>query len=219
MPSPKLGLPSLDKVLFSKPSLVSLYGPAGSGKTNLSLIVSRNAALDGCRVLFINTEYQPYAARAAELGVPDTVFFTDIHDPYQLLELIVADTKILGYDLVIIDSISEPFRANWKEATMQMFAMCMAGLARITRENGAYVLCTFQVLEEHDLIRPIGFPILRFWSDAIASLRVKEGGLRELLVERPISTRYFFRIKSDDVEWIAGHVETNDSVLPTSNGC
>jgi DNA repair protein RadB len=115
---------SLDELLgggIESGSLTSLYGEAGSGKTNLCLQLTANMVLSGKKVIFIDTEGVSFERLKQIAGdefdkiTKGTLFFT----PYTLeeQEKNVEDAVHLAeakdeIGLIILDSATVHYRAT-----------------------------------------------------------------------------------------------------------
>lgn len=162
--------------------ITNLYGPAGSGKSNIclaSMLQAKN------RVLYIDSEGSFSLDRFRQLGGDEkklkNIIFIDVHtwkDQYEQmirLDKIIQKEKI---DIVIVDSIVSLYRLELDNSdkdkvsrtNMQLGAVYSI-LSRIARERNIPVLVTNQVYGIGEDIEPTSKAIARYWSKCLIELK------------------------------------------------
>lgn len=137
--------------------LTLLYGEAGTGKTNLCLVLARNVALAGRKVIYIDTEgvsdrrLEQICGGDAERA-SKMILFSQVHsfvDQEAMIEkairLAEGNTDI---GLIVVDSMTMYYRLQGKEEERnerRVLASQSARLLTITRKLGLPVVITSQV--------------------------------------------------------------------------
>lgn len=202
-----VGCPAIDELLgggFERGTVSQVYGPPGSGKSNLALSAAVSAAIDGERALYIDTEgvsadrfdqlvstrIEPDAAG----DVTDSVLFSAVHDFDEQVDavrdattvapdagLIVLDSATGFYRLEQADEPDEGARAALGKVTDQV-----AHLLGLARRHALAVVITNQVYTdpETDAIRPLGGHTLAHWSGVIVRLERHRGDRRTVVLEK-----------------------------------
>jgi len=212
----------LDNLLdggFENDVVTTIYGPAGSGKTNLCVLAAIRVAKQGGKVIFIDTEGGFSAERAKQICGNDTpkvlenIFFfhpTDFKEQQEVFEklkdMIDDDVK-----LIVVDTISmlyrlergtneEPFNANL-ELSKQI-----AYLTQIARKSNIPVLIANQVYADFDnpnCVKIVGGDILKYGSKCLIELQQGHNGIRKatLIKHRslPQSKEILFRIVNEGI--------------------
>ena len=193
----------LDKLLgggIEKRSITQIYGPPGSGKTNISLILAVNVAKSGKKVVYIDSEGGLSINRIKQLSGSD---FEEVaknilvlephsfHEQYENLKLVdsMISSKSKDVDLVILDSAVALYRVEDDRNKSNLLGQQMSLLSSISRLYDVAVIVTNQIYssfdENSDEIKPIGGTILQYWSKTILELsRDVETGDRIALLKR-----------------------------------
>jgi len=196
------GCKKLDILIFRKPSMWVLYGPAASGKTNLALYLLK---LNPIHALYISTEGSVYMERVMQIApLNATVNFINVLTlEEQFLNLVKALT--LAWDLIIVDSINAFFRAEIMEKKYSVIAFntMLASLRKIS-ERGTYVLLTAQVRAGEEEEEPSGLKYLRFWCNGLLKLERAKNSIRSIYLikdkeEIPVGS---FKIVREGIRWI-----------------
>lgn len=199
--------------------ITTLYGPAGSGKTNICILAAINVAKTGGKVLFMDTEGGFSAERAKQICGEETerilnnIFFlspTDFQEQQNMFEKLkeIIDNNI---KLIVVDTISmlyrlergsneEPFDVN-VELSKQI-----AYLTQITRKNKIPVLISNQVyahFENPNEVKIVGGDILKYGSKCLIELQSGHNGIRKatLIKHRslPQSKEVLFKIVNEGI--------------------
>jgi len=186
------GCGSLDKLLgggflFGDVSLV--YGEAETGKTCLAIQCAVNAARLGCKAIFVDSDGTFSPRRLSQIA------YHDLNEVSPLITLVkpsdfqeqalVIDrldeylTPTVG--LVVVDTVTSLYRAELgdeKEATFSLnreLGRQLACLAQVAKTRKVATLVTSQVhsvfMDGFVGVEPIATRVLRFWSDAVLSLK------------------------------------------------
>lgn len=162
-----------------KKLVTQFYGPPGSGKSNLCLQATINAAKMKLRVLFIDPEGSFNIKRIEQMQPSkECLKSTVLVEPATMREQADAINQAweINPDLVIVDSIvyhyrleldrDEPHKAN-KELSLQM-----AMLLDYARKNDAAVIVTNQVYTNQDngFVEPVGGDMMKYPSKIIVEL-------------------------------------------------
>jgi DNA repair protein RadB len=194
---------SLDELLgggIETGSLTSLYGEAGSGKTNFCLQLATNVVLSGKKVIFIDTEgvsferlrqiakdnfdkitkgilfFTPYSLDEQEKNVDDAVHLAEAKDE-------------IG--LIILDSATVHYRATFGEENesdgRKSLGRQMNQLLQISRKRDIPVLLTTQVYTDTktNSFEPIGGHALSHYAKSIIKLeKFGDNGLRRATIKK-----------------------------------
>lgn len=200
--------------------ITTIYGPAGSGKTNVCILSAINTAKNNGKVIFMDTEGGFSAERAKQICGSETekilenIFFlspTNFQEQQELFEKLkdIIDSNI---KLIVVDTISmlyrlergvneEPFDVN-VELSKQI-----AYLSQIARKLKIPVLMSNQVyadFENPNEIKIVGGDILKYGSKCLIELQSGHNGLRKatLIKHRslPQSKEILFRIVNKGIE-------------------
>jgi len=196
------GCAKLDELIFRKPSMWVIYGPAASGKTNLALFLLK---LNPVHTLYISTEGSIYIERVAQLAPLNAIveFINVLTLEEQLLNLVKA--LIRSWDLIIIDSINALFRTEIleKKYALTAFNTMLASLRKASRE-GTYVILTAQVRAGEEEEEPSGLKYLKFWCDGLLRLERSKGGNRSIYLIKNKEEIHLgtFKIVREGIRWI-----------------
>ncbi|MBI4895145.1 MAG: DNA repair and recombination protein RadB [Candidatus Aenigmarchaeota archaeon] len=162
--------------------ITNVYGPAGSGKSNIcltSLLQAKN------KTLYIDSEGSFSLDRFRQIGGDEkklkNIIFIDVHtwkDQYEQmirLDKIIQKDKI---DIVIVDSIVSLYRLELdntdkekvSRTNMQLGAVYSV-LSRIARERNIPILVTNQVYGSGEDIEPTSKTIARYWSKCLIEFK------------------------------------------------
>jgi DNA repair protein RadB len=194
---------SLDELLgggIESGSLTSLYGEAGSGKTNLCLQLAKNVVLSGKKVIFIDSEgvsferLKQIAGEDFDKVAKGILFFT----PYTLeeQEKNVEDAVHLAeakdeIGLIVVDSATVHYRATFGDESefdgRKSLGRQVNLLLQISRKRDIPVLVTTQVYTDTktNSFEPIGGHALAHYAKSIIKLeKFGDGGLRRATIKK-----------------------------------
>lgn len=149
----------ISEFLFQKGRLISLYGLAGTGKTNIALQV----LIEVGKGIFISTEGSAYEARLEKLKGLRNALFTNVNS---ILELTTSIIKSSTTDLIIIDSINSFYRLSRRKKDIEYPLILLKSFS----ENGGKVLLIWQMSWNNKVS---GEKFMRKFSDDV--LRISRG--------------------------------------------
>jgi len=203
----------LNKFLFGgyeKDIITTLYGPAGSGKTNLCMMAVVSQAKKGNKVIFMDTEGGFSIERFKQLAGEDyknylenvllfkPVSFDEQKKAFsQLLKelnkagLIVIDGMTMLYRLELGDAIQNKDDSKIREVNREL-AKQLRILSEISRTREIPIIITNQVYSEFQseeefmagkekTIRMVGGDLLKYWSKCLIELQNNKGKRKLIL--------------------------------------
>lgn len=127
--------------------LTDVYGPGGSGKSQLCFTLCANCASAGDKVLFIDTTGTFRPERISEIaGTKDVLDDITVVRALSTRDQIAALGKVNGADLVIVDSMTSLFSAEYLGPSRHLAVMShMHALALLAINSGCAVVGTNMV--------------------------------------------------------------------------
>jgi DNA repair protein RadB len=145
--------------------ITTLYGPAGSGKTNLCVLASVSQAKKGKKVIFIDTEGGFSIERAKQISGEDyenaiknilLLKPTNFEEQKKAFEILLKELKKESVGLIIVDGMTMLYRlelASFKEGndinkiqeTNKELAEMLRTLAEIARNKNIPIIITNQI--------------------------------------------------------------------------
>ena len=184
---------------YEKGVLTTLYGPGGSGKTNLCLLALIRMTGTGKKVIYIDTESSfsverlRQITRYADQVLARTVFFRppsfeEQHEVIRQLPKLVRR----GVGIVVVDTIAMLYRLALGEARSvqpvnTMLAKQLAILIRLARVNDLPVLVANQVyadFQDKEKMKIVGGDILRNGSRCLIELQAFAAGRRRAMLRK-----------------------------------
>ncbi|MBI5061168.1 MAG: DNA repair and recombination protein RadB [Candidatus Aenigmarchaeota archaeon] len=185
----------LDKLLnggIECGAVTNIYGPPGSGKTNIAL----SAALEcKSKVLYIDTEGSFSLERFQQIGGDEkklkNIMLIEPHTWQEQCVAIENLDKLMQREsigLVIVDSFVALYRLelaqeNFQQVNRQL-AMQYAILSRIARECKIPILVTNQVYSKGDEVELSSRSIAKYWSKCLIELRKSDRDNHRIAVLR-----------------------------------
>jgi len=196
---------------YEKDIITTIYGPAGSGKTNFCLLAAASQAKKGKKVIYMDTEGGFSVERAKQIAgerckeVLDNVLLlkpTTFKEQQEAFLQLLKELKKGEVGLVVIDGMTMLYRLDLAEAKQKEegsvkeinseLAKQMRILAEIARKQEIAVIVTNQVygefLSEEDLrsgkerkMMMVGGDILKYWSKCIIELENNKGKRKAIL--------------------------------------
>ncbi len=186
----------LDKLLnggIDKDTITSVYGPAGSGKSNVAL-----CALVQCpgKVLFVDTEGISFE-RLKQISANDQILkkinlvkvhsWKEQHKSMLKLENII-DVGRSKFGLIVVDSISALYRLELSENNYKMVNRQLATqysiLSKIARMYNIPSLLTNQVYGSVDEPEMSSRMIAKYWSKIIVELKISGYNRRMAIIRK-----------------------------------
>jgi DNA repair protein RadB len=211
--------------------ITTVFGAAGTGKSNLAMMIAINAAKTG-KVIFVDTEGGFSIDRARQIS-PDfdtlaknitilkPIEFREQQKAIRELREMIKKEKI---SLIVVDSLTMLYRLERpddpKEINLELTKQ-LSILSSIARRNNIPIFVTNQVYSSFDNrndIKMVGGEILSYWSKCLIRLD-KVGSTRkaELVKHRsqPEGKRIFFDIVNEGLRETAEpkHKERNFSLF------
>ncbi|MEK6923372.1 MAG: DNA repair and recombination protein RadB [Nanoarchaeota archaeon] len=204
------GSPILDELLnggFEKEVITTVYGPAGSGKSNIAMIATASVIKQGKNVIYIDTEGGFSAERMKQLLPYD---YERIMQNIILLKPISFDeqkkhfAKLNGavdkdrIGLIVVDSITMLYRLEKGSdeeirTTNKELAKQLSQLSEIARKKDIPILVTNQVyadFKKENSFHMVGGDLLKYWSKDIVKLEFENNYRRaEIVKHRSIPER------------------------------
>ena len=196
----------LDNLLgggYEKDIITTIYGPAGSGKTNLCLLCAMNTTRNKKKVIYIDTENNFSVERFKQICesinqnyaklLNDIVFlrpstFDEQKKTFEKLKG-VFNNKI---GLIIFDSIAMLYRLEMGKnediyEVNRDLGMQLAYLKQIASKKHIPVLITNQVyadFEDKDKVNLVGGDLLKYGSKCLLELQITPSGNRLCIIKK-----------------------------------
>jgi len=202
----------LNKWLFGgyeKDIITTIYGPAGSGKTNLCILAAVSQAKKGNKVAFVDTEGGFSIDRFKQISQDEDILkdililkptnFNEQKKSFDtLLKTIKSDEQI---SLIIVDGMTMLYRLELSEKEENKIkelnselSKQLRTLAEISRNRNIPVIITNQIyysfLSEEEFqsgkqrdVNMVGGDILRYWSKCLIELQ-NTNGKRKLILRK-----------------------------------
>ena len=205
--------------------ITTLFGPASSGKSNIAMLAAINAAEQGKKVLFIDTEGSFSAERVKQLNKNYEILLKNIviANPTNFVEQKNYFKKLMDAanhekaGLIVVDSIVMLYRLQKAEedisTTNQELASQLAILSEVARKKQIPVLVTNQVYADFKKdsmrkangdFRMVGGDLLKYWSKCIVKLEALDAGVRRASIYKhrslPEGKLVHFEIKEQGLE-------------------
>jgi len=180
--------------------ITTLYGPGGSGKTNLCMMVAASQAKKGKKIVFIDTEGGFSVERFNQIteNNKDAIKNIILLKPTTFDEQWDAFGKLLkelksGVSLIVVDGMTMLYRLELAEAEKDIdkikkvngiLARQMRMLAEIARKRQIPIIITNQVYSDFDdrsKVNMVGGDILKYWSKCIIELQNLHGKRKAIL--------------------------------------
>jgi DNA repair protein RadB len=185
-----------DKLLgggLEEDAITNVYGPAGSGKTNMTIISALACLRSGKKVVYMDTEGSFSVERFHQLGGTEkdmkNIVFIDVHTwDEQCRESKKLESVISGAGLVIVDSMVSLYRLEMSDSKFseinRQLATQYSILSRIARKNKIPILVTNQIYGIGEDIELTSRTIAKYWSKTMIELRKTERDNTRLAILR-----------------------------------
>ncbi|MFO8015532.1 MAG: DNA repair and recombination protein RadB [Candidatus Woesearchaeota archaeon] len=196
------GIRLLDEALrggYEPDVITTVYGPAGSGKTNLCIQSMVEAVRGGKKIIYIDTEGGFSVERLRQItdGYKDvldnTLFFkpSSFEEQKNVFDKLkeIVNEKI---GLIVVDSISMLYRLELgkKEEVYHInreLGLHLSILTEITRNRNIPVLVTnqvYSVFDERDKVNMVGGDIIKYSSKCLIELQKAHMNKRKLFIRK-----------------------------------
>ncbi|MBN2567218.1 DNA repair and recombination protein RadB [Candidatus Woesearchaeota archaeon] len=212
----------IDRLLaggYEQDVITTIFGPAGSGKTNLCIIAAIEQVKSGRKVIYIDTEASFSVARMIQLtpdyeSIIQSIVFLK---PNTFAEQKAAFGRLLEVvnekvGLIVVDSIAMLYRLELgkdQEAyeLNRELGRQLSKLTIIAREKGIPVLLTNQVYADFSRengVTMVGGDILRYGSKCLIELQKLHSGRRKAVLRKhrslPEDRTVVFEIREKGLE-------------------
>ncbi len=176
----------LDKLLeggIEDDTISNIYGPPGSGKTNIMLSAALACCESGKRVIYIDTEGSFSLERFEQMGGSSWlkgIKFIQVYSWSEQLRAVKDLEKIVDKNvgLIVIDSMVALYRLELDEKNFQNINKQLATqysiLSRITRTEHIPIIITNQVYSKEGNTEMTSRAIAKYWSKTLVELRKTE---------------------------------------------
>ncbi|MBI4143658.1 DNA repair and recombination protein RadB [Candidatus Woesearchaeota archaeon] len=183
---------------YESDAITTIYGPAGSGKTNLACLAAIAIASKGKKVIFIDTEGGFSIIRLKQLvsdhkKVLDRIVFlnpTNFEEQvsaFQKLKALMRSKVAVNIGMIIVDTIGMLYRLERKfgEGSFhQELGLQITCLNEICRKHNVPVIICNQVYNYLDRVEMVGGDIVRYASKCLIELQALHGGRRRAILRK-----------------------------------
>ncbi|MDP7180917.1 MAG: DNA repair and recombination protein RadB [Candidatus Woesearchaeota archaeon] len=185
---------------FEPDAITTIYGPAGSGKTNIAVLAAASVAERGKKVIYLDTEGGFSVTRLKQIvkdpkKVLSKIMFlspTNFEEQVQSFKKLQALMRSKSSDkigMVIVDTIGMLYRLERKfgEGTFhQELGLQITTLNEICRKKHIPVLICNQVYKGFDMQKGdmVGGDIVRYASKCLIELEALHGGKRRIILRK-----------------------------------
>ncbi len=212
------GFPPLDGILgggLDSETITEVYGEAGSGKTNMAMMLTRSVVQGGKKAVYIDTEGIS-VERLRQICGKDFEWMIEemmIRHVYTLAEqeraveraVSAAETGKVG--IIVVDSMTGLYRldigTDMESGSMRSLTKQMINLLNAARKNEIAVLITNQVYTDRQRgeYRPMGGHVVDHYAKTIIRLdKLRDGKRRAVILKHrsvPEGRYAEFRIVED----------------------
>ncbi len=174
--------------------ITNIYGPPGSGKTNIALCALLRAC-ESKKAVYIDTEGSFSSERFAQLGGTQkdmkNIFLLEVHDWEEQHKTVLGLEKLTEKEnvgLIIVDSLVALYRLHMDDTNFSLVNKQLATqysvLSKIARMQKIPVLVTNQVYTKDDKVELTSRTIARYWSKTLVEIRRLEKDSHRVAIVR-----------------------------------
>jgi DNA repair protein RadB len=189
---------------FENDVLTTIYGPAGSGKSNIALIAVASVLKQGKKVMYVDTEgsfsvdrmlqiFPEFEASSQNLLFLKPTTFDEQKESFEIIhKTINIDREV--FDLVVIDSIAMLYRLEIGKgqdvfSVNKELGRQLGLLTEVARKRKIPVVITNQVyadFEKQDdtAVKMVGGDLLKYSSKCLIELKAGINGVREAILRK-----------------------------------
>ena len=219
---------------IEKDVITTIYGPAGSGKTNFCILASVDFVKKGKKVIYIDTDGSFSVERLRQIAesssstakevLEQMVFYKPVNfneqkTVFDKLKTVISDSV----GLIVVDSIAMLYRLEMGKNSEDVYSINkelgkqLSFLSEIARKKHIPILITNQVyssFEEKDKVNMVGGDILRYSSKCLIELKSYKNMRKAILIRHrsfPMNKETLFKITESGTEVITESDEKNAS--------
>ncbi len=208
---------------IEKDVITTIYGPAGSGKTNFCILASVDFVKNGKTVVYIDTDGSFSVERLRQVAQSRSSTAKDIlehmvfYKPVNFGEQKVVFDKLKSVvsenvGLIVVDSIAMLYRLEMGKNSEDVYSINkelgkqLSFLSEIARKKHIPILITNQVyssFEEKDKVNMVGGDILRYSSKCLIELKSYKSLRKAILIRHrsfPMNKEILFKITEAGTE-------------------
>ncbi len=186
----------LDKLLeggIESDAITNIYGPPGSGKTNIVLSTALSCIASGKKVVYIDTEGSFSFDRFEQMGGKEDdlkkIIFVNVHDWGEQHRDIGKLEKLPDdIGLIVVDSMVALYRLEMDDRNFQAINKQLATqysiLSKITRTRRIPIIITNQIYSKGETVELTSRTIARYWSKTLVELKRTEKDNQRLAIVR-----------------------------------
>jgi DNA repair protein RadB len=196
----------LDKMLdggYETDVITTVYGPAGSGKTNLCILCAVNISRQGKKIIYIDTENNFSIERLKQICSSISHDYRKILNNIAFLKPVSFEEQKKTFEklrdlinnkigLVIIDTIAMLYRLELGKnediyEVNRELGKQLAFLKEIASKKNIPVLVTNQVysdFEDKDKVNLVGGDLLKYGSKCLIELQITPSGNRRAIIKK-----------------------------------
>lgn len=182
---------------YERDCITTVYGPAGSGKSNIGMTAISKCLKEGKKVIYIDTEGSFSIARMLQLypEFPESsdrllflkpTNFQEQKEAFETLHKTININKEL-FNLIVIDSIAMLYRleagqTNDIVSVNKELGRQLGLVTELARKKNIPIIITNQVYSDfdsgNDAVRMVGGDLLKYSSKCLIELKSSTNGLR-----------------------------------------
>ncbi len=201
---------------YETDSITTIYGPSGTGKTNLGILAVIAAVQAGKKAIFIDTEGGFSITRFKQIApqhkkILDKILFlnpTNFKEQKEAFEKLKSTVND-HIGIIVIDTLTTLYRLERTLGDNEFnrdLGLQIAHLTEIARKKNIPVLCLNQVYAKFDTntVRAVGGDLITYSSKCLIELQAGHSGKRKAILRKHRSIagekEVFFKIVEKGIE-------------------